>query len=960
MVLRVEMLGTARVIVDGHEEIQLRSTLRDQALAYLAYTGDWIPRERLGFLFWADTPDETARHNVRQLLKRIRRLDWLTGFEVEGDNVRWIVPTDLEGLRNSSGRTWGNLPRTGRLLPGLERGASFEFEEWLLLERRLILGEWQTALLRAVEAADREGKPGEALMLLEPALDQADGEKMLLRYMDLAARTGDRDKGIRAFRSVTERMRADLGLEPSEQARALFERLCSGDDGYESDGSSPIVGRTQETNEILGLLANPACRLLTLLGPGGIGKSTLAGVVADSAAHMFGNGSIVVSLESISDPESIPSVIATGLEVHLDGRIDVLDQLGSALREQHLLLVVDNVEHLRDGWVLLSELERACPRLKILVTSRERLRLEDEWVYEVGGLAAAEAAELLLQRARQVAPAVKVSEDQAVLICEAVGGSPLGIELAVPWLRVMSPEEIINEVLGDTALLSGGNRDTPNRHRSLETAMAHSWRLLTKAEKQATEALAVFVAPYTRELAEDVAQLDASLLRDLTDKSLIGYRAAGRYASHPLVRQYAASRLASDSHRRSEVRSRHARAVLGLLDPPGQALAHRSHLDDMIEAWLHAVELADHELVGRSVDGFGLLLDSTGRINQGLELLARARTKLDDGAAETRSVAAALRVIESRLLQIGGRHQESRELAQSAVDVATNANAQYWLVRALIVLAWARKWIEGDAAQHSTLLQALPLAQSSDDERLMADVLHGLGCSAPTLEECREYLGDALQRTSGLHEPFLHWRVLSALGSVLWGLGEIPEAMSLHQEMLDLARNDGILRAVVGALIDLAFLHGEIGDLDKARKLSDEAESMSAGEEFVDQKISVTQIAGEILRLLGDRDAAQARVYESLRLVTAIGLPPFGLRSLRLHGQLLIDQGQAEEGLGMLALVCSWTRRGPDFTGWILDPRIWEENTQIADPEQIQRARVWAKNQELDKVVEKVLAETSR
>ena len=959
MVLRVEMLGAARVIVDGDEEIQLRSTLRDQALAYLAYSGDWVSRDRLGFLFWADTPDETARHNVRQLLKRIRRLDWLTGFEVDGDNLRWLAPTDVEAFRSSGVEdSWSELPAKGTLLPGFERGATFEFEEWLLFERRLVLGEWQTALLLAVEAAEREGKSEEALEFLESALDDVNDDRALVTYMDLAARTGHRDKALDAFRSVAERRRIDLGLEPTEKAQALFERLRETDDIDGSDRTARIVGRTQETSEILSLLAHPSCRMLTLLGPGGIGKSTLAGVVANSSEHMFVDGSTLVSVESISDPDNIPSVIAAGLEIRLDGRIDPLDQLVTALRDQHLLLVVDNVEHLPEGWILFSELERACPRLKILVTSRERLRLEDEWVYELEGLAASEAAALLLQRAWQVAPAVMVSEDQAVSISVAVGGSPLAIELAVPWLRVMSPQEVIDEVLGDPALLSGGNRDTPSRHRSLEAAMAHSWRLLTKAEQQAIEALAVFVSPYTRELAEVVAQLDASLLRDLTDKSLIGHRAEGLYASHPLVRQYAASRLASDSHRRSEVRSRHAEAVLGLLDPPDQAIAHRNHLDDMIEGWQHTLDMANHELIGRSVDGFGLLLDSTGRIKQGLELLARARTKLNDGTSETRSVVAALRVIESRLLQIRGRHRESGEFAQAAVEMATKANDQYWRVRALIVLAWARKWIEGDAAQHSTLLGALPVAQTLADERLMTDVLHGLGCSAPTLEECRDYLRDALQRTSGLNEPFLRCRVLSALGSVLWGVGEIPQAMSLHQEMLELARKEGILRGAIAALIDLAFLHGEIGDLDTARKLSDEAESMSGGEEFVDQKISAAQIAGEILRLVGDRDAAQARVYQSLELATSIGLPPFGLRSLRLHGQLLIDQGRIEEGLGILALVCSWTQRGPDFTGWILDPRIWEENTKATDPELIERAKELAQNQDLGEVVKRVLAES--
>jgi len=955
----MEMLGTVRVTVDDQRKIRLKPTLRDQALAHLAYTGDWVSRDRLGFLFWADTPDQTARHNVRQLLKRIRRLEWLSGFEVDGENVRWLVAADIDGLRSSAGEgSSTDIPPSGTLLPGIERGASYEFEEWLHLERHRVLAQWQDALLKAAETADWEGKPNEAVKLLEPALDEVTDETVLIRYMELAARAGDPNAAIRAYHRVTERLRSQFGLQPTDEARVLFDQLRDG--ANLDERASSVVGRSQETVEIMGLLARPSCRLLTLLGPGGIGKSTLADIVAITAAPRFADGVTPVSLETLSDPDSILSVIAADLEIHLDSRLDPLDQLVSVLGEREALLVVDNVEHLPHGWVWLSELERACPQLKVLVTSRERLRLEEEWVYEVGGLSPPEGAALLLQRAQQIAPDVALSEDDALSICEVVGGSPLGIELAVPWLRVMSPQEIIDEVMENPSLLSGGSRDKAIRHRSLEAAMAHSWRLLSDDERETIEALSVFVAPYTRELAKHVADVDAVRLRDLTDKSLISHREQGLYASHPLVRQYAASRLAAASDRRYQVRTRHARATLGLLQFPGEAIEHRRHLDDMIEGWLHAVACGDTELIGRAVDGFATLLVSTGRINQGLELLARAVTALDDGTLESRSVVAALKEGQSGLLRHSGRHRESAELAKAAVEAATEANEQPRLVRALISLAWARKWIEGDSAQHATLLEALPVAQSVGAEALITEVLRSLGCSAPTLEECRQYLTDALARSTSLGLLTTRCSALSSLGSVLWGLGQISEAMGLHEELLDLARSNDMVRMVIIALEDLAFLHGEIGDLERARELADEAEALCAGTEFIDWKISVGQIAGEILRLIGEPDAAQARVYESLRLVTAIGMPTFGLRSLRLHGQLLIDRGQVEEGLGLLALVCSWTRRGPDFTAWILDPRIWEENTRNAEPELVEHAKAWAEHQDLGEVVARILAQSQR
>lgn len=961
MVLHVEMLGAARVIVDDQTEIRLRPTLRDQALTYLAYTGDWVSRDRLGFLFWADTPDQTARHNVRQLLKRIRRLDWLSGLEVDLDNVRWLVSTDIDHLRAPSIEDDpSRLPPTGRLLPGFERGAHFEYEEWLLSERQRVLGEWQAALLEAAERAAREGKPDVAANLLESALVEVEDETVLLRYMDFAVRAGDHTAAINAYGLVTKRLRSNLGVEPTQKAQALFERLRDADQVDRYDVPTKIVGRIQETNEILGLLTHPSCRLLTLLGPGGIGKSTLAAKVARIAAPRFADGSTLVSLESLSDPSIIPSVIAAGLGAHLDARIDPVEQIITVLSERQLLLVVDNVEHLPDGWILLSELVRACPRLNLIVTSRERLRLEDEWVYEVDGLSSDEAAVLLLQRARQVAPGLVVSEVNAISIAEVVGGSPLGIELAVPWLRTLSPREIMDEILGDPSLLMGGSRDTVSRHRSLQATMSHSWRLLSEREKKAIEALAIFVAPFTRELAGGVADVDAALLRDLRDKSLVGQRTEGLYASHPLVRQYAASRLAAAAERRSEVRSRHARAVLGLLDPPHEAIAHRGHLDDMIEGWLHAVDLKDHALIERSVEGFGSVLDATGRITQGVELLAWAVARLDDDTDETRTVMAELRVVESLLLQRQGRYQEAVEAAEAAVEAATNADDRRRLVRALVSLAWARKWTQGHVAQQQTLLEALPIARSLDDELLLIDVLRSLGCSAPPLEKCREYLTDALSRADAPDLLVMRCHILSNLGSVLWGLGDISEAMSLHEQQLELARSHDLGVMAMSALIDLAFLHAETSNLDTAGELIEQAESLISGTEAasLNLKLYVTEIAGEIWRLRGEFDAAERRIYQGLQLATATGLPPVGLRSLRLYGQLLIDRGQVEEGLGVLALVCSWTHRGPDFTAWILDPRIWAESTKKVDPKLLDRAREWADGQDLAEVVERVLAQS--
>lgn len=957
MTVRVEMLGAARVLLDG-AVVALRPTIRDHALAYLAYAGGWVTRDRIAFLFWPEVPDTTARHNIRQLLKRIRRLAWTTDLEVDEVNLRWSVPTDLDDLRAVvASERWHDLPDGGDLLPGFERNATVEFEEWLLTERRRVRDEWRAALLAAADSATTAGEPSRGARLLEPLLDDDDGDLALPRYMELAARAGDRGAAISAFDRVATRLRQDLGAEPPPRTVALADRLRAGARTSPQSMHHPLfVGRVAEIAEITEQLAVPACRLLTLLGPGGIGKSALARKLLEESADRYAEGAVLVPLETIADPGAIPSRLASELGLSVDGRLDPTDQLIARLHSQHLLLVLDNAEHLPEGWALISLLLRACVRLQVVVTSRERLRLDDEWVYPVDGLPDGDAVRLFQLRARRVAPGISVDRSDALRVCRAVGGSPLAIELAAPWLRVMSCRDITEEIRHDLGFLGGGNRDAMSRHRSINAAIGHSWTLLAPDERDAIESLSVFSVACTRTLAEEVGGMSAAVLRGLVDKSIVHRRLDGRYASHPLVRQYAAARLAADDGRRRAVRTRHANAVLSLLDSPDRALQHAELLDDAIEAWRWSVDTGEMELVRSSVDGLTAILDWGGRHRDGLGLLAQAAARFGDSDATSRATWAAIRQDQSALLQRLGRYQEAVEAAQDAVDTATEVQARRVLVLAYLSLGFARKWIDGTEAQHAEIQKALPIAESLGDALLVARVLNGLGCSASTLEACRAHLLHGLARIHGMDATALQIALSGNLGLVSWGLGNIDAGFRYLEESLALARSEHVTPWIIENLNDLAFLHAEAGDLERARLTGDEVEALIGGMEETDQTIKVRLVAGEIARLAGDQHGARARMREALELAHAIGNLSFVLRALRLHGQLLIDQGMEDQGLGVLALVVSWTDRTGDFTSSILDQRIWKAHTTGVAPAQVQQAVAWARGQDPNDLIASVLS----
>lgn len=939
------MLGRSVVVLDDGQVVELRPTMRNQALVYLACSDDWITRDQLAFLFWPDLPDVTARHNVRQLFKRIRQLDWLSGFDVVGDRVRWLVDTDLDVL-------FGAEPATvvafsvGELLPGFERGATVEYEEWLLEARRRADGARRAGRLAAADIAAGEGSADRALEVLAPLLPSDQDGSVLVRYMEIANIAGRGYEALAAFDEVGTRLREELGVEPPSRAIELAEDAAS-QEGLERENRYQVFGRLRELSEIVTMLEQPDVRLVTLLGPGGIGKSALARALVDGAFGSRWITSAFVSLESITDPDLIPAQLAVECGFALDGRLDPVDQLVEGLRREGLLLILDNAEHLSDGWWLFSTLLERCPDLMIVVTSRQRLRLADEWIYEVGGLADDDAVELLIDRAHRVAPDVSISHDQAVAICRLVGASPLAIELAAPWLRAMTPTEVVETVGHDASLLTGGAVDAPSRHRSVDAAMAHSWALADPSERDAVEALSVFAAPYTFSMATAVATAPPVTLRDLVDKSLVQQRRDGLLASHPLVRQYAAARLAADDATRTEVRRRHAEVVLELL---ASSTEQRGPLiEDAIEAWRWAIEHNDTNLMAKASDGLVRLIERSGRYQQGLGLLTAARSSLDDRRSLS-GAAAAIGIGESRLLQRLGRHHDAAVAARRAATAAKASNDKRQLVLALVTWGWAQKWLDGDAAQYATTQRAFAIAGELGDDELSVQVLNGLGCSAPTLSHCRDHLLDGLELARRAELRTMSTVLLNNIGMVAWGLGDHDTAIEHLRDACDLARADDSQRWIAASLSNLAFVHGDRGELAMARRLVDEAEAIDIDSEDLDNTVLGRLIAGEIRRLTGDQAGARQRATEALHTAQALGNEPYILRSLRLHGLLLLDSGDTERGARILLAVLPRTDRRGDFTSEIQNPRLLAQINLQLDPHAVVEAERWARKHSLEEI----------
>ncbi|WSG36091.1 hypothetical protein OHA72_32335 [Dactylosporangium sp. NBC_01737] len=589
--LTVHVLGRADLALGGHPLVDLASAKAAALLIYLAVTGTGHTRSALAGLLWSDLPEATARANLRLVLTKLRRA--VPGqLDVTRRTVALAAPAWVDAVEVARAVTAPALDGAavrlcrGEFLHGFDVPGAALFDDWVSARRAAARADVLALLERAAQQARDRADPAAGVEVARRMLE-------VERLHEEAHRTpcgssppagsaappspSTRPAGTCSARSWGPRRRprrprcATRSPAPSRTCRCRpWPRPCP-----RRRGRSPRWSAGRRSWPGCGSCSTTRRAAVTLVGPGGIGKTRLALEVAGARKDRRRHGAVFVSFAGTGpgrpddDADLVVADLARTFGIPLSVPRDPLDLLAEHLGGRELLLVLDNLEHLPGAAGPLAELLRRAPGVQLLVTSRRPLGLGVEWLVEVPGLpcppsgtgaagiAGFAAVQLFQERARLLRPGVEADVEGAGRICRLVGGLPLAIELAARWVRSAAPTAIADRLARGLELLETTAPDVEPRHRSIRSVIDASVRLLTDEERRALRRLSVH---HGFDLAAAAAVADAGLplVAGLVDQSLVTTGPDGRYAMHELLRQYAGERLAEDPAEEAETRRRHA------------------------------------------------------------------------------------------------------------------------------------------------------------------------------------------------------------------------------------------------------------------------------------------------------------------------------------------------------------------------------------------------------------------
>ncbi|MEZ4864229.1 MAG: tetratricopeptide repeat protein [Caldilineaceae bacterium] len=976
----------------GVDEYYARRNLNRTLSDLMRYVGDHLLVDRQSLAFARNQPYRLDVEVLEEATKTPPTAQSLPGLTAAADLYR------------------------GDFLDGFDVQDAPEFEQWVLAEQARLRTCVLQLLATLAQFHTEQGDLIQAMtyvrriLQLEPWREEAHRQLMLL-----LAQSGQRSAALAQFELCRQALRSELAVEPDAATLDLVARIRTGgfdtvtddtvtddtvtDDTVTDDtvtmvetppppSSHPVirspghpvirssghaappslphnlpaqrtsfVGRAAELADIMRLLlAEEDCRLLTLIGPGGMGKTRLAITAAEQIVAVpapqqrFPDGIFFVPLENVRDEDGLVTAVIAAVtaesRVPAQGDAPLPEQLFHFLRHKALLLVLDNFEHLLTAAPLLSDLLLAAPKVKLLATSRESLGLQEAWFYPVLGLTmpsgAAEqprgqeeydAVLFFAQCARRMRPdfVLERERDAVLRICALVDGMPLAIELAAAWFKVMTCAEIAQEVARGLDILTARYQNIPVRQRSMRVVMEHSWALLAAEEREALARLAVFRGQFSQMAANVITGTPIFTLATLVEKALVRLTPAGRYQMHELTRQYAAEQI--DGTAQTALRDAHASYYAGLLHQQQPHLftaiykevldVVATEFDNVRHAWQWIVETIRQGREGLPVTTLlqqmaevwtayhlfnALSLSGLALFSHATQVMEAAGWAANDGSrpAQPHQQAAWVHVwlYTGLFYQEIGHFRTSLTIAEEALVICRSLNVEYDLVRALLLYGHTQVRRGTYAAAIVTLQEALDLCRRLGWAAGRAEALNGLGQTASSqghYAEAQAYLYESL--ALGQEVGYQPWiiRTLTMLGTTYSHQRDYGQALSFYERALTIAQAEGYQTQIMNIISNLGGVQRGFGRYPLSETYYQE--SLALARSLGDKRWIAANLNGLSITYLemGDLTSAERALREAVTVAHQNESTPDTLGSIALLGHVLARRGQLETALRAIA-----------------------------------------------------------
>ena len=1003
--LTIRLLGDVSIQLDDEPLVGLPSRKAEALLIYLACTRRTVAREMLADLLWDDRPQVQALANLRSILSSLRRAlgnhlhiardavafnaeshHWLDthAFALQMAALRGWLNTDerLSSETAEALRATLSLYR-GDFLAGFYIRESRGFEEWVTLERerlhRLAVLGLRRLVQHFLDSGDYATGIEHAAWLLEidPLSEEAHRQMMLL-----LARSGQRSAALAQYEACRRALANELGVAPTEETIALYRRIRSADAwGTHNLPPSPteFIGREEELRALPRQLSDPGCRLITILGPGGIGKTRLA---VETARHivaqhpgLFLHGARFVSLAGIDSAQFLAATLVDALGA--SGGSDPKNQLIDFLREREMLLLLDNFEFLLsddDAVDLVAEVLRHAPRVKLLVTSRERLNLREEWLFDLAGLsvpagAASGAAQSFAavrlfmagaRRARRDFAPLSVEVQSIVHICRVLQGMPLGIELAAALVRQHSCAEIAAAIERSLDGLTTSLRNVPERQRSLHAAFEYSWALLPAEFQTHFARLSIFPDTFDREAASSVAEVGAAALDALADKSLLQRQPDGRFQIHSLLRQYAAEQLSASPEAQAAMAGRHAAYYIDFV--AGQSSGEESHqraalhmeIANIRAAWQWMARRQNGEAIARTAATLHNFYSIQSWFREGIEAFQLAIDRFDNTPEQAPALCELLSRRARMHIHIGQLEAARADLERALLHLERVAD----LDRRSSILGYLAitHYYAGDYRRASELAQeSLRLSEETGSQEGIAFAFNFMGSCAKALGEygrARHYFERSVVTYRHLQDGIGAAMVINNLGNLAQAMGDYAEAQRHYRECSDLFKAHDHLHGAATTLSNAGRLALKQGAYAEARQLLEESLALKRG---IDDRrgiaVALTGL-GDVSTSTGEREQAWKHLSQALTLAWQTGDIQLTLETLVAVAALTIKRGQSDTASRLLAFALHHTATAREAR---------ERAEQLAGElgglpdDAVVIARQWVREDALSEVVERIL-----